>query len=104
MKDIRTQWKALAAERNITREDIAALCIYRAMYKEEIPTGAKSRLHKSFKPITNPVKLANGTAPYGALEAAVSWIRYSAFSKWLDKDEMDALIEAAKATKAAGLK
>ena len=104
MKDIRQQWKALAADRKITREDIAALCIYRAMVKEQIPEGAKSRLHKSFKPITNQTKLDNGAQPYAALESAVNCIEYSAFAGWLDETEMKALLEAAKTTRAAGLK
>jgi hypothetical protein len=103
-KDIRAQWKALAADRKITKEDIAALCIYRAMVKEQVPEGAVSRLHRSFKPITNKVKLDNGAAPYAALESAVNSIKYSKFAEWLNKDELNALLEAAKATKAAGLK
>jgi hypothetical protein len=104
MKDIRTQWKALAAARKITREDIAALCIYRAMLKEQVPEGAKSKLHKSFKPITNAAKLANGAYPYAALESAVNSIKYSAFANWLDEAEMKQLVEAAKTTRMAGLK
>lgn len=103
-KDIRPLWKALAKERKITKEDIAALCIYRAMIKEEVPEGAKTRLHKAFKPITNTVKLENGAAPYGALQSAVNLIKYSKFTEWLDKDEFAALLEAAKKTKDAGLK
>ena len=104
MKDIRTQWKALAAARNIKSEDIAALCIYRALLKEQVPEGAKSRLHKSFKPITNANKLANGAYPYGALETAVNSIRYSTFASWLDEEELKQLLEAAKTTRMAGLK
>ena len=104
MKDIRQQWKALAADRKITREDIAALCIYRAMVKEQVPEGAVSRLHRSFKPITNKVKLDNGAAPCAALESAIWSIEYSKFAEWLDKDEMAALLEAVKATKVAGIK
>jgi len=103
MKDIRTQWKAHAAERKITREDIAALCIYRALVKEQVPTGAKSRLHKSFKPITNTVKLENGADPYGSLKSAVNSVRYSIFAQWLDKEELEMLVEAAKSTRMAGL-
>lgn len=104
MKDIRAQWKALAAVRNITRKDIAALCIYRALIKEQVPEGAKTRLHKSFKPITNANKLANGAYPYGALESAVNSIRYSTFASWLDEEDLNKLLEAAKTTRMAGLK
>lgn len=104
IKDIRPQWKALAAAREITREDIAALCVYRALRKEQVPEGAKSRLHKSFKPITNKVKLENGAYPYGALESALNSIKYSNFAKWLDKEELEQMLDAVKATKNAGIK
>jgi hypothetical protein len=98
-KDIRPLWKALAKERKITKEDIAALCIYRAMVKGEVPEGAKTRLEKAFKPITNPVKLENGADPHGALKSAIWSIKYSKFAEWLDKDQFAALLEAAKNTK-----
>lgn len=98
-KDIRPQWKALAKERKITKEDIAALCIYRAMVKGEVPDGAKTRLGKAFKPITNVVKLENGADPHGALKLAIWSIKYSKFAEWLDKDQLTALLEAAKKTK-----
>jgi hypothetical protein len=104
LKDIRPQWKALAAARQITKEDIAAYCIYRAVYKGQIPEGAKTRLHKSFSPITNPVKLLNGAQPYAALETAIHSIKYSHFAEWLDKDEMQQLLDAAKETLKAGIK
>jgi hypothetical protein len=101
--DIRAQWKALAADRKITKEDIAALCIYRAMVKEQVPEGAKTRLEKAFSPIKNETKLANGAIPYAARDYAINAVKYSVFSKWLTKDELVALAEAAKTTK-AGLK
>lgn len=104
IKDIRPQWKALAAAREVTKEDIAALCIYRALRKEQVPEGAKSRLHKSFKPITNKVKLENGAYPYGALETALNSIKYSNFVKWLDEDELKQMLDAAKSTKNVGIK
>ena len=104
MKDIRPQWKAFAANRNITSQDITALCVYRAVIKGQVPEGAKSRLHKSFKPITNTVKLANGAYPHAALETAVNSIKYSTVASWLDKEELDQLLEAVKTTKTAGLK
>ena len=100
-KDIREQWKAHAAARKITKEDIAALCIYRALIKDQIPDGAKSRLHKSFQPITNAKKLANGAEPYGSLNASLNSIKYSIFAQWLDKEEMQAMLDAAKETKAS---
>jgi hypothetical protein len=103
LKDIRPQWKALAAARQITKEDIAAYCIYRAVYKGQIPEGAKTRLQKSFSPITNKVKLDNGAAPYGALTTALHSIKYSHFAEWLDKEELQQLIDAAKETQKAGI-
>ena len=103
MKDIRKLWKAHAADRKITSEDIAALCIYRALIKEQIPDGAKQRLHKSFKPITNAKKLAGGTRPHQSLEASVNTIKYSQLAKWLDEDELKLLLEAAKNIKMVGL-
>jgi len=102
-KDIRQQWKALASERKITKEDIAALCIYRAMVRDEVPVGAKSRLRRAFNPITNKTKLENGARPYGSLESAVNSIKYSTFATWLDKNELAALLEAARTTRSAGL-
>ncbi len=102
-KDIRPQWKALAADRKITKEDIAALCIYRAVFKGQIPDGAKTRLQKSFTPITNQVKLENGADPYGAMTTAINSIRYSHFAEWLDKEELQQLIDAAKESQKAGI-
>jgi len=104
IKDIRPQWKALAAKREITKEDIAALCIYRAVFKGQIPEGAKTRLHKSFKPITSPIKLNNGADPHGALITALNSVKYSHFADWLDKEELQQLIDAAKETLKAGIK
>lgn len=104
IKDIRPQWKALAAAREITKEDIAALCIYRAVRKGQIPEGAVSRLQKSFKPITNKTKLENGAYPYGSLDTAMNSIKYSNFAKWLDEAELKQLLDAVKSTKTAGIK
>lgn len=87
MKDIRQNWKALASDRKIKSEDIAALCIYRALVKEQGIEGALSRLHKSFKPITNPVKLANGADPTLSLKNALWSTKYSAFKEWLTEEE-----------------
>ncbi len=104
MKDIRTQWKALAAKKNIKREDIAALCLYRTLFKEQDTPEAKSRLHKSFAPITNKIKLENGAYPYGALEAALNMIRYSTVAQWLDEEDRDKIVAFAKSTLLAGIK
>jgi len=102
MKDIRQNWKALAAERKITREDIAALNLYRTLIKEQGKEEAISRLRKSFKPITNSIKLENGAYPYGSLESAIWGIKYSTFITWLEKEEQEKLIAFAKEFKVRG--
>jgi hypothetical protein len=65
--DITAKWKALAADRKITSADVAARCIHLAISQGEGRDGAISRLKKAFTPVTNPVKLANGAAPYYSL-------------------------------------
>lgn len=102
MKDIRQNWKALAADRKITREDIAALCLYRALVKEQGKPGAIERLRKSFKQITNPVKLENGAAPLWSLEYSLRTIRHSNVMSWLDEDEKAAMLALAKEVKIKG--
>ena len=100
MKDIRQQWKALAAARKITPKDVAALCVYRALLKTpDVDTlrtaitqgygkeGAIHRLLKSFKPITNQVKLSNGAEPYGCLMTSLRLAKYSEVYSWLDEED-----------------
>ncbi len=99
--DIRAQWKALAADRKITKEDIAALCIYRAMLRDEVPALAVTKLQKSFKAVSNPIKLQNGAAPFYARESAMNAVKYSNLTKWLTAEEQTALMDAAKKTKEA---
>jgi len=116
MKDIRQQWKALAAEKKIKSEDIAALCLYRAINirsdVDDIRTaivcgygqdGAKNRLLRSFKPITNQTKLINGADPQYSLKSSLNLVKYSSVAKWLAEDDLAKLLELAKTTK-AGLK
>jgi len=94
--DIRQQWKALAVNRTISKEDIAALCIYRALVKEQGKEGAISRLRKSFKPITNPVKLANGADPNFSLKMALWGTRHSVLITWLEPEEQKILGDLSK--------
>lgn len=96
MKDIRQNWKVLAATQTIKSEDIAALCIYRALVKEQGKEGALSRLHKSFKPITNPIKLANGADPYFSLKTSLWQVRYSSLHNWLEPEEQKALVDLSR--------
>lgn len=87
MKDIRQEWKAHAASKKITSQDIAALCIYRSLVKEQGEEGALSRLKKSFTPVTNPVKLANGANPTHSLRNALWMVKNSVFAEWLTDEE-----------------
>lgn len=102
MKDIRQNWKALAAKKEITRSDIAALCIYRSLLKDEGKEGAISRLKGSFRPITNPIKLDNGAYPYGSLRFALSELRSSHLISWLDLDDAAKILDIAKSINAWG--
>jgi hypothetical protein len=99
MKDIRQQWKALAEKREIKSEDIAALCIYRALVKNEGKEGAIARLRKSFNPVTNPVKIENGAAPYFALSTALWSVKYSTLLTWLDEEGKTAVVALSKEIK-----
>ena len=94
--DIRAQWKALAADRKITNQDIAALCIYRSMIRGEGKEATIQRLHKSYSPITNTVKLANGASPYWSVRVALYMTRNSSLIEWLTPDEKQALLSMAK--------
>lgn len=104
MKDIRTQWKALAAAKEITREDIAALCLYRTLFVDKDAVEAKARLFKSFAPITNKIKLENGAIPRESLRYALNSIKYSHVLQWLDEDDRVKMLELAKATLMLGVK
>lgn len=104
IKDIRPQWKALAASRQITKEDIAAYCIWKSLYNDQIPESTKERLLKSFSPITNKIKLENGADARGALRVAINSLKYSNVAQWLDEDELKLLLEEAKILKTLGLK
>lgn len=85
--DIRPQWRELAAKRKITKEDIAALCLYRSLLKGGNTEDTLARLRKSFKPITNIVKLDNGAYPYGSLQEAMRMLKYSTVTTWLTETE-----------------
>jgi len=99
MKDIRNLWKAHAATKTITREDIAALCLYRTLVQEQTAEDAKQKLFRSFSPISSPTKLANGSRPYDAMTYALGTVRYSVFAKWLDADDFARIEELAKETR-----
>lgn len=96
--DIRAQWKALAAEKKLTVEDMAALCLYRSILKGEGLDGAISRLKKSFSPITSKVKLENGCTPYGSMLRAAGFAQYSHLKDWLTKEEKEQLAKLGNET------
>ena len=89
--DTRAKWKALAADRTITRSDVAARCVYLSIIRGEDIECVKARLLKAFWPITNKVKLDNGAAPYGSMKAAIWLIRYSTFYSWLTTEEKNVI-------------
>lgn len=94
--DIRPQWRKLAAERKITKEDIAALCLYRSMLRGGEKEDTLARLRKSFKPVTNIVKLDNGAYPYGSLQESLRMLKYSTVITWMTSEEAALLLSLAK--------
>src|SRR5271165_4268355 len=76
-QDIRPQWKVLAAKKEITSSDMAALHCYRALVKNEGKEGAIARLKKSFRPIHSSIKLSNGATPYQSLTISLQSLKYS---------------------------
>lgn len=102
MNNISQQWKAFAKKREIKSGDIAALCIYRALAENEGKEGAIRRLRKSFSPITNPVKIENGAAPYFALSTALWSVKYSILLTWLDEKDKNEIVSLSKEIKIKG--
>ena len=93
MKDIRTLWKARAAAKQISSLDIAALCIYKSLHLEEDLEATKTRLRRSFTPVRNPNKLANGSSPYESLRGALYSTKWSVFKEWLSEEDFKILEE-----------
>lgn len=87
-QDIRRNWKSLADKKDISSADMAALCVYRSLIKGQGKEGAISRLRKAFRPITNPVRLANGTDAHMSVKSSLRGIPYSTFAGWLTKEEL----------------
>jgi hypothetical protein len=100
--DIRAKWKARAALKNIIKEDVSVLCIYRAVIAAEGKEGAIERLNKSFTPITNQNKLNNGAYPYFGVYSSLYGVRGCPVYNWLDETEKKAVLEIAKSIKATG--
>ena len=102
MKDIRQNWKDLAKTKAITKQDIAALCIYRTLRKEESKEQAIERIRKSFIPITNSTKIANGAHPYWALQESMYSLKSSKIYSWLDDEDKEKFLALAKEIKIRG--
>lgn len=95
--DIRQKWKTLADKQEIKSEDIVALCLHRTLYADEGNTEAAIvRITKSFTPITNANKLANGATPYMTLQYALRTLKYSSVFSWVNEDEQNQLLALAK--------
>jgi hypothetical protein len=99
---VKAIWKILADARTISAQDIAALCLLRSL-KSEDTENTKARLHRAFSPITNEIKLKNGSTPYGSLERALRWLKYSEFAKQLPEATLKEMEALAKETLSKGL-
>lgn len=98
--DIRAQWKARAALQNISSSDIAIYCIYRSLISDTGLAGAIQRLHKSFTPISNRVKLDNGAKPFGALQSAL-W-SHSVIYEWVTLEEKQEILSICRLVTISG--
>ncbi len=101
--EVKAIWKILADARTISAQDIAALCLLRSL-KSDDTENTKARLHRAFSPITNKIKLENGATPYGSLERALRWLRYSEFAKKLPGETVKKMEDLAKEALSKGLK
>jgi len=102
MNDFQKAWKELAARKTLTSSDMAALCLIKAILREQrhmektpdVPFDmleqVKFYLRKSFKPISKPSKLSGGAYPYGslylALRSVVGTNTYSNFKKFYNQE------------------
>jgi hypothetical protein len=93
MNEFRKIWKQTAAQKALTSNDMALLCLYRAQFKDAVDFNdnpiehAKSYLRKNFKPITNPRKIACGAYPNLAAYRAIRWVELSGLFKLLSEEE-----------------
>jgi len=88
MANIKEFWKQLADKKTIASNDVAVLCILKAFHQED-PELAKVYLSKSFKPITNTTKLANGAYPRYALWMALTSVPSSKLFAILTDEEKE---------------
>lgn len=111
MNKFQTIWKQLAAKRNLSSSDMVVWAISKAVHEEQrlkklnIESQltaldlARQYLKKSFKPISKPIKLANGAYPYYALDAALWNLTrcesYKAFDSLWDEETRNKIKEIA---------
>lgn len=84
-------WKKLANEKKIQSRDVAAYALIKALYaksndKLEV---AKALLYKSFTPITNSNKLANGSTTFSGLGYALYRAYWSTLMEELTPEEKE---------------
>lgn len=80
------QWKQSARSKLITSYDMALLAFVKALNKDKPLEQASYYLSKSFKPITNKRKLANGAHPYFGMWDAIRNCKHSLLAKFLDEE------------------
>jgi len=83
MTDFKTEWKALAAQGNITATSITSYCLIRAINaksndKLQVALGL---LYKTFTPITNVTKIRNGAQPYQAIDRELASLRWAVIKR-----------------------
>jgi len=88
MNTFQSQWKHVAALKNITRYDMALLALVKASRKDKPLEQASYYLSKSLRPITNQKKINHGAHPYYAMWDAVRHIESSTLVKFLDEETM----------------
>lgn len=96
MKDIRNQWKSHAKNGDISSTDMATYIIYKGIVGEQSIDQIIIKLHKAFKPISNPNKLANGCTANQSFTYALRAIKYSTFVHWLDDEDTNSILGIAK--------
>ncbi len=97
MKDIRNQWKSHANNGDISSADMAAYIIYKGIVGEQSTDQISAKLHKAFRPISNPNKLANGFTPNQSYNHALRSVKYSTLISWLGDEDKSLLLTMAKA-------
>jgi len=88
MTNIKEVWKDLSNRKVLTSSDMAFLCLYKSLTKEDTSL-ASAYLKSSFTPITNQRKLENGHFPWFGLWDALRSINDSQLMKYLTDEERE---------------